>query len=174
MTEVFSERLQSFGRHSPASYTRFKCVENNMAETHALIVIYHTGPMSSVHRPHQISVIPNLRKPRLISNQRCWWVGGWIMLIVGFQPLMVISPTASWIRWCMQVSSGVGDRSVYCDTRLIQNVNYQVSSGSKPVQSVLPYGLLSVQTTSSVDLYQSSGAGNIWNRPCCKHLTSLW
>ncbi len=24
-------------------------------------------------------------------------------LIVGFQPLMVISPTASWIRWCMQV-----------------------------------------------------------------------
>ncbi len=30
-------------------------------------------------------------------------VGGWIKLIVGFQPLMVISPTASWIRWCMQV-----------------------------------------------------------------------
>ncbi len=29
--------------------------------------------------------------------------GGWIRLIVGFQPLMVISPTASWIRWCMQV-----------------------------------------------------------------------
>ncbi len=29
--------------------------------------------------------------------------GGGIMLIVGFQPLMVISPTASWIRWCMQV-----------------------------------------------------------------------
>ncbi len=30
-------------------------------------------------------------------------VGGWIRLIVGFLPLMVISPTASWIRWCMQV-----------------------------------------------------------------------
>ncbi len=30
-------------------------------------------------------------------------LGGWIRLIVGFQPLMVISPTASWIRWCMQV-----------------------------------------------------------------------
>ncbi len=29
-------------------------------------------------------------------------VGG-VRLIVGFQPLMVISPTASWIRWCMQV-----------------------------------------------------------------------
>ncbi len=29
--------------------------------------------------------------------------GGWIRLIVGFQPLMVISPTTSWIRWCMQV-----------------------------------------------------------------------
>ena len=28
--------------------------------------------------------------------------GRWIRLIVGFQPLMVI-PTASWIRWCMQV-----------------------------------------------------------------------
>ncbi len=26
-----------------------------------------------------------------------------IRLIVGFQPLMVISLTASWIRWCMQV-----------------------------------------------------------------------
>ncbi len=34
----------------------------------------------------------------------CWshWEG-WIRLIVGFQPLLVISPTASWIRWCMQV-----------------------------------------------------------------------
>ncbi len=30
--------------------------------------------------------------------------GGGIRLIVGFQPLMVISPTASWIRWCMRVS----------------------------------------------------------------------
>ncbi len=29
--------------------------------------------------------------------------GGGVGLIVGFQPLMVISPTASWIRWCMQV-----------------------------------------------------------------------
>ncbi len=32
-----------------------------------------------------------------------WLGGGWIRLIVGFQPLMVISPTESWIRWCMQV-----------------------------------------------------------------------
>ncbi len=29
--------------------------------------------------------------------------GGKIRLVVGFQALMVISPTASWIRWCMQV-----------------------------------------------------------------------
>ncbi len=29
--------------------------------------------------------------------------GGGIKLIVGLQPLMVISLTASWIRWCMQV-----------------------------------------------------------------------
>ena len=28
---------------------------------------------------------------------------GWIRLIVGFHSLMVISPTASWIRLCMQV-----------------------------------------------------------------------
>ncbi len=27
----------------------------------------------------------------------CWYVDGWIRLIVGFQPLMVISPTASWV-----------------------------------------------------------------------------
>ncbi len=32
-----------------------------------------------------------------------WWMDGWIRLTVGFQPLMVISLTASWIRWCMQV-----------------------------------------------------------------------
>ncbi len=31
--------------------------------------------------------------------------GGGIRLIVGFQPLMVISQTASWIRWCMQVNA---------------------------------------------------------------------
>ncbi len=30
-------------------------------------------------------------------------LGGGIRLIVGFQPLMVISPTASWIQWRMQV-----------------------------------------------------------------------
>ncbi len=34
-----------------------------------------------------------------------YWLngGGGIRLIVGFQPLMIISPTASWIQWCMQV-----------------------------------------------------------------------
>ena len=30
--------------------------------------------------------------------------GGRIRLIVGFQPLLIRSPTASWIRWCMQVT----------------------------------------------------------------------
>ena len=29
--------------------------------------------------------------------------GGWIRLIVGFQPRMVIAPTANGIRWCMQM-----------------------------------------------------------------------
>ncbi len=40
------------------------------------------------------------------------YIGGWIMLIVGFQPLMVISPTASWIRWCMQVFEYIGTYAV--------------------------------------------------------------
>ena len=35
------------------------------------------------------------------------WEGG-IRLKVGFQPLMVISPTASWTRWCMQGYAVVG------------------------------------------------------------------
>ncbi len=34
----------------------------------------------------------------------CLATQGGIRLRVGFQPLMVISPTASWSRWCMQVS----------------------------------------------------------------------
>ncbi len=33
-------------------------------------------------------------------------VGGVIRLKVGSQFLKVISPTASWIRWCMQVYAG--------------------------------------------------------------------
>ncbi len=36
-------------------------------------------------------------------------VGGWVIeLTVGFQPLMDLSRTASWVRWCMQVYAGVG------------------------------------------------------------------
>ena len=34
--------------------------------------------------------------------------GGGIRLNVGFQPLKVISPTASWIWSCMQVYAGIG------------------------------------------------------------------
>ena len=39
----------------------------------------------------------------IFSSEWWWWWWGGIRLIVGFQPLMVISPTAIWIRWCMQV-----------------------------------------------------------------------
>ncbi len=42
------------------------------------------------------------RKSTEIKFEFIWYCmrkGGWIRLIVGFQPLMVISPTASWIRW---------------------------------------------------------------------------
>ncbi len=37
------------------------------------------------------------------GGKQTWRRVGWSRLIVGFQPLMVISPTASWIRWRMQV-----------------------------------------------------------------------
>ncbi len=61
-------------------------------------------PNTPVHTPHG-----------LIYGRYLSWIPGshhvgiremrwrWTRLIVGFQPLMVISPTASWIRWCMQV-----------------------------------------------------------------------
>ncbi len=41
--------------------------------------------------------------------------GGWveIKLKVFFQPLMGIAPTASWIRWCMQVYASVGVASYF-------------------------------------------------------------
>ncbi len=42
-------------------------------------------------------------KHKLVQHVYLLGGGGWIRLIVGFQPLMVISPTVSWIRWCMQV-----------------------------------------------------------------------
>ncbi len=35
-------------------------------------------------------------------------MGGGGRLKVGFQSLKILSPTASWIRWCMQVYVGVG------------------------------------------------------------------
>ena len=40
-----------------------------------------------------------------MTKEGCLGSGG-VKLIVGFQPLIVISPTASWIRWCMQVHAG--------------------------------------------------------------------
>ncbi len=47
-----------------------------------------------------------------------WLWGGGIRIIVGFQPLMVISRTASWVRGCMQVyvwwfHNGYGLLSIY-------------------------------------------------------------
>ncbi len=38
--------------------------------------------------------------------------GGESRLKVGFQPLMVISPTASWIRWCMRTYISVVDNTL--------------------------------------------------------------
>ncbi len=38
----------------------------------------------------------------VIDNLLPGWGLGGIRLIVGFQTLMVIPPTASWIRWCMR------------------------------------------------------------------------
>ncbi len=45
----------------------------------------------------------NDHTPRYTVMERHNMERGWIRLIVGFQPLMVISPTASWIPWCVQV-----------------------------------------------------------------------
>ncbi len=38
----------------------------------------------------------------------CVCGGGGVRLIVTFQPLGVISPSVSWIPWCMQKYVGVG------------------------------------------------------------------
>ena len=44
-----------------------------------------------------------------------WGRGGGVRLKVGHHPLKVISPTASWIRWRMQVYAGVcGDLMWTC------------------------------------------------------------
>ncbi len=49
------------------------------------------------------SLHPWVRRKAAAKTEFDCRVGGWIRLIVGFQLHMVISPTASWIRWCMQV-----------------------------------------------------------------------
>ncbi len=43
------------------------------------------------------------------ASRRPWGGLGWVEsgLKSDFNPLMVISPTASWVRWCMQVYAGV-------------------------------------------------------------------
>ncbi len=56
-------------------------------------------------------------------------VGGWIRLIVGFQPLMVISPTAGWIRWCMQVYAWWCKMNLSCLGRTIYARHFL---GAKP------------------------------------------
>ena len=55
--------------------------------------------------------------------------GEWIRLIVGFQPFMVISPTASWIRWCMQVYAWWLNVDLSCFGRTIYAVQFW---GAKP------------------------------------------
>ncbi len=50
--------------------------------------------------------IGQILKKKLWHPEILTWASmgeGWIRLIVGFQPLMVISPAACFIRWCMQV-----------------------------------------------------------------------
>ncbi len=47
------------------------------------------------------------RKGDELSHMSLLNINGGIRLKVGFQPLIVISPAASWIRWCMQVYVGV-------------------------------------------------------------------
>ncbi len=51
------------------------------------------------HLPYQLQVSGRAS----MSLDLLFYLIGGIRLIVGFQPLMVISPTASWIPWYMQV-----------------------------------------------------------------------
>ncbi len=55
----------------------------------------------------------------MLLLQRCFNGGGEIRLIVGFQPIMVISPAASWIRWCMQVNAWWFNVDLSCLGRMI-------------------------------------------------------
>ncbi len=53
---------------------------------------------------HSVYVQQTLRVACAVMRDfKSYWGRRCIRLIVGFQPLMVISPTASWIRWCMHV-----------------------------------------------------------------------
>ncbi len=52
---------------------------------------------------HTSGVLRRSSNLKLLPQRSSTVWGRWIRLIVGFQPLMVISLTASWIRWCMQV-----------------------------------------------------------------------
>ncbi len=45
--------------------------------------------------------------------------GGGVRFIIGFQPLMVLSPTASWIWWCMQVYAFWSNVDLSCLGRTI-------------------------------------------------------
>ncbi len=64
--------------------------------------------------------------------------GGWIRLIVGFQPLMVISPTASWIRWCMQVYACELLWTCLVRCQATDSISPQVSRN----ESLRPYNIL--------------------------------
>ncbi len=69
-------------------------------------MVYHSQQCGmTVRSGLQMALWCCARCPRLSLGSRGISLRGvgWIRLIVGFQPLMVISPTASWIRWCMQV-----------------------------------------------------------------------
>ncbi len=57
--------------------------------------------------------------------------GGGVRLIVGFQPPMVISPTASWIRWCMQVYAWWFNVGLYC---LGQTLGQTILGAKSPIQ----------------------------------------
>ncbi len=70
----------------------------------------HSELQQPRHGAFKERVSVDLIGPLHRSERVCvWGGGGWIRFIVGFQPLMVISPTASWIRFggvwrCMRVS----------------------------------------------------------------------
>ncbi len=74
------------------------------ANSKHLVNMLNTGTQEAIPPPPP----PPPPPPAPPTQPPCWLRSGGGGGKVGVQPLKIISPTASWIRWCMQVYAGVG------------------------------------------------------------------